>query len=71
MVPLITPPAPPQHNVATIFQDAFSHARQLRFAPLTSIENAPNEACGDPIDPDFNGLYVWTNNVNTLLLQDA
>jgi hypothetical protein len=71
MVPSIPPSAPTQHNVATIFQDAFSHARQLRFTPPTSIENAPNEACGVPIDPNFDGLYVWTNNVNTLSLQDS
>jgi hypothetical protein len=38
---------------------------------MSSIENAPNEACGDPIQPDYPGLYIWSNNVNTLSLTNA
>jgi hypothetical protein len=54
--------------VDSIFRNAFSHTRQTQYTPLTSIENAPNEACGDPLDANFAGLYVWSNNVNTLSL---
>jgi hypothetical protein len=36
-----------------------------------SIDNAPNKAYGDTLDPAFDGLYVWSNNVNTLSLKDS
>jgi hypothetical protein len=30
--------------------------------------NARPQCCGDPMDPSFTGLHVWSNNVNTLSL---
>jgi hypothetical protein len=60
-----------QPSVDTIFRNAFSHAQQTQPITLLSIDNAPNEACGDLLDPDFSGLYVWSNNVNTLSLNNG
>jgi hypothetical protein len=68
MVPSISPSVPPRTGFETLFRHAFSADRRKQFVPLTSLDNAPNEACGDSIDPNFDGLYVWSNNVNTLSL---
>jgi hypothetical protein len=35
------------------------------------VAAAPNQACSDSHDPDFDGLYVWSNNVTTLSLSNA
>jgi hypothetical protein len=69
MVPAVTPTLKPQ-AFESLFRDAFTAARQKQFAPLTSIEGVPNRACGDPIDPEFDRLYFWSNNVNTLSLKN-
>lgn len=29
-----------------------------------------NEPCGDPFSTDFNGMWIWSNNANTLLMRD-
>jgi hypothetical protein len=67
MVPSVTPTTTP-HAYENIFREAFTAARHRRFAPVTSVDQAPNKACGDPIDPNFTGLYIRSNNVNTLSL---
>jgi hypothetical protein len=68
MVPSISPSVHRRGGFETLFVNAFTNARPQRFTPFTSIDNAPNEACGDPIDPNISSLYVWSNNVNTLSL---
>jgi hypothetical protein len=71
MVPSITPPASrPIHaeQWEHLFHNAFNSNRQNQYQTMSSIENAPNEACGDPIQPNYPGLYIWSNNVNTLSL---
>jgi hypothetical protein len=70
MVPSISPPVNPRAGFDVLFRNAVLEARQAKFAPLTSIDNAPNEACGDPMNPSFDGLDVWSNNVNTLSLNN-
>ena len=35
--------------------------------PLTA---PPNEPCGDPFTTDFHGMWIWSNNANTLLMLD-
>jgi hypothetical protein len=70
MVPSITPPAsrPICSEWEHLFHNAFNSNRQNQYQTMSSIKNAPNEACGDPIQPDYPGLYIWFNNVNTLSL---
>jgi hypothetical protein len=65
------PIAPLRSGYESIFQQAFTHSRQLRLPMPTDIDSAPNKACGDALDPAFNGLYVWSNNVNTLSLANG
>jgi hypothetical protein len=56
--------------MASLFATAFSrNQRNLQQQPPTP-DDAPNEACGDTMDPGFAGLHVWTNNVNTLSLSN-
>jgi hypothetical protein len=69
-------PNPPSTNVnlrtdgASLFENAFSpNQRHLQQQP-SAPDDAPNEACGDTMDPGFARLQVWTNNVNTLSLSD-
>jgi hypothetical protein len=70
MVPSISPSVHPRAGFEALFRNAFSADRRDKYVPLTSIDNAPNEACGHSIDPNFDGLYVWSNNVNTLSLNN-
>jgi hypothetical protein len=69
MVPSVPPTVHP-HGWETIFRQAFTPARQAEFNLLADTESAPNEACGDPLVPSFDGLYAWSNNVNTLSLHN-
>jgi hypothetical protein len=69
-----TPPPPPTSSLrtdwASLFENAFSpNQRHLQQQP-PAPDDAPNEACGDKMDPNFDGLHVWTNNVNTLSLSN-
>jgi hypothetical protein len=70
MVPSVSPFVNQCTDFDTLFANAFSDARRRKFASFTSIDNAPNKACGDPIDPTFSGLHVWSNNVNILSLSN-
>jgi hypothetical protein len=70
MVPSISPSVHPRAGFEALFRNAFTADRRDKYVPLSSIDNAPNEACGDSIDPNFDGLYVWSNNVNTLSLNN-
>jgi hypothetical protein len=65
---MIPPSATPRSGFENLFWRAFSGTRHNQFTSTNSIDSAPNEACGDSLDPDFEGLYVWSNNVNTLSL---
>jgi hypothetical protein len=69
MVPSVTP-TPTNHAFDSLFRNAFTADRQRRFDPITSIDGVTNLACGDAIDPDVDGLYFWSNNLNTLLLKN-
>jgi hypothetical protein len=69
-------PNPPSTNAnlrtdwASLFENAFSpNQRHLQQQP-PAPDDAPNEACGDTMDPGFPGLHVCTNNVNTLSLSN-
>jgi hypothetical protein len=53
-----------------LFQSAFTPAQQTQFSHTDTLENRPNEACGDPLNVAFDGLYIWSNNVNTLSLNN-
>jgi hypothetical protein len=69
MVTQVTsPPTPPP--LEAIFTDAFTSERQRRFDTLIDTAMAPNRACGDNMDPNFDGLYFWSNNVNTLSMKN-
>jgi hypothetical protein len=57
-------------NWTPLFGNAFSISQQRRNDPTSAPDDAPNEACEDPMDPSFDGLYVWSNNVNTLSLSN-
>jgi hypothetical protein len=52
----------------SLFWHAFTTNRYIQFTPTTTPISMLNEACGDAMQPDFEGLYVWSNNVNTLSL---
>jgi hypothetical protein len=69
MVTSVTPQTT-LHAFKLIFRDTFTTDHQRRFAPIPSIDEAPYQTCGDAIDPDFDGLYFWSNNVNTLSLSN-
>jgi hypothetical protein len=64
--------APPSANSRSGYESLFRHAfttnRYIQFTPTNPPTSMPNEACGDAMQPDFEGLYVWSNNVNTLSL---
>jgi hypothetical protein len=68
MAPKISPSVHPRAGFEALFRHAFSADRRNKYEPRNSIANAPNEACGDFINRNFDGLYVWSNNVNTLSL---
>jgi hypothetical protein len=70
MVPSISPSVHFRAGFEALFRNAFSADRRNKYVPLTSIDTAPNEACGDSLDPNFDGIYVWFNNVNTLSLNN-
>jgi hypothetical protein len=63
---------PPSANSRTGYESLFRHTfttnRYIQFTPTTTPTSMPNEACGDILQPDFEGLYIWSNNVNTLAL---
>ena len=63
---------PPSANSRSGFESLFRHAfttdRYVQFNPTATPTSMPNEACGDTLQPDFDGMYVWSNNVNTLSL---
>jgi hypothetical protein len=74
------PPALPNHTPtpillqnartewAHLFRNAFSPRQQHIHQRTPVPDDAPNEACGDPLESNFDGLHVWSNNVNTLSL---
>jgi hypothetical protein len=69
-------PNPPSTNPdlrtawASLFNNAFSpNQRHLQQQP-PAPDDAPNEACGDTMDPGFAGLHVWSSNLNTLSLSN-
>jgi hypothetical protein len=70
MVPSISPSVNQRAGFDTLFANTFSDARRHKVASFTSIDNAPNKACGDPINPTFSGLYIWSNSVNKLSLSN-
>jgi hypothetical protein len=53
-----------------IFRQALTPARQAEFDQLANTESAPNDVCGNQLVPSFEGLVVWSNNVNTLSLNN-
>jgi hypothetical protein len=62
------PPSDSRNGYESLFRHAFTTNRYIQFSPTTTPTSMPNEACGDALQPDFEGLYVWSNNVNTLSL---
>jgi hypothetical protein len=70
MVPSVTTNRHARAHWESIFNNAFTPARQAQYQTSSLIDNAPNEACGDTLDPDFEGLTIWSNNVNTLSLSN-
>jgi hypothetical protein len=68
MVTQITPSANARADFEHLFKNAFTTNRQTQSAHLDPTENAPNKACGATLDPEFDALYIWSNNVNTLSL---
>jgi hypothetical protein len=65
-----TPPAHLRREWETLFSNAFSTTKQQQCPPPVDIDLVPNELCGDALDATFEGLHVWSNNVNTLSLRD-
>jgi hypothetical protein len=55
----------------SIFANAFSATtnHQQCLSPL-DIDLVENKVCGNALDPHFDGLHVWSNNVNTLSLSN-
>jgi hypothetical protein len=68
MAPSFAPSTNHRAGLETLFRHAFTSERYNRFATLSSPASPPNEACRGPLDPAFDGLYIWSNNVNTLSL---
>jgi hypothetical protein len=68
MVPSIPPSATSRSGYESLFRHAFTTNRYIQFSPTGTPTDAANEVCGDVLRPDFDGLYVWLNNVNTLSL---
>jgi hypothetical protein len=68
MVPSVPPSANSRSGYESLFCHAFTTSRYIQFTPPDTPNDAPNKACGDALQPDFDGLYVWSNNVNTLSL---
>jgi hypothetical protein len=68
MVPSVPPSATSRSGYESLFRHAFTTSRYIQFSPTGTPTDAPNEVCGDVLRPDFDGLYVWSNNVNTLSL---
>jgi hypothetical protein len=66
--------APPSVGIRAgfeaLFQHAFTPAQRTQFSHTATLENCPNEACGDPQNAAFDGLYIWSNNVNTFSLHN-
>jgi hypothetical protein len=54
----------------TLFSNAFSTNKQQQYPPPVDIDLVPNELRGDAMYATFEGLPVWSNNVNTLSLSD-
>jgi hypothetical protein len=71
-LPIRNPNPTPSQNARTqwehLFRRAFSTRPQSLHQQPPIPDDAPNEVCGDPLVPNFDGLHVWSNNVNTLSL---
>jgi hypothetical protein len=63
-----TPQAPLRCEWQSLFSNAFSSSRQYQCLPPADIDTIPNDPCSDSLNTNFNGLNVWSNNVNTLSL---
>jgi hypothetical protein len=64
----------PQGNLRqeweSIFSNAFSNKNQQQCLLPDAIDYVENEVCGDALDAEFDGLHIWSNNVNTLSLNN-
>jgi hypothetical protein len=70
MVPMAPPSVGIRAGFEALFQNAFTPAQRTQFSHTDTLENRPNEACGDPLNAAFDGLYIWLNNVNTVSLNN-
>jgi hypothetical protein len=70
MVTMAPPSVNSRAGFEALFQHAFTTARRTQFSDTGTLDNCPNEACGDPMNAAFEGLYIWSNNVNTLSLHN-
>jgi hypothetical protein len=68
MVSLAPPSDNSRNGYESLVRHAFTTNRYIQFSPTTTPTSMPNEACSDALQTDFEGLYVWSNNVNTLSL---